>query len=250
MYEINVSIGADKAEALRILKDKLAPYVAQADGVMVMDASGGRSTISLACEEEKKSVLTCGLTESVADLIINRFKSDYLIENSRLPMSNVVNYNAFLKALVAFDREFDRELVLRKLFLSQDLMLDGFYNFRLRELRNRWQEVVALANDNSGYLTFHETFLELLKFIVGTIDESIDEVHIDGAADKYALMNADGSAIPYLSFNLSPDITEENLLSELIVLSPKSIYVRGDCLIPDYVLSLMKSVFDKKLTVL
>jgi len=247
MYEINLSIDNAKADTLARLQERLAPYVSRADGVMVLAESVGRPTLTLACEEDKKAVLTCGITESVADIIVNKFKSEYLIENSKLPINNTVNYNAFLKALVAFDREFDRELVLKKLFLSKDLMLDGFYNFRLRELRARWQEVVALANDNSGYVTFQETFLELLKFIVNTINESIDEIHVRKKDGGYYLSSADGSEINYRAFNINPEINNETLLSELIVLSPSKIYIHCADEIPKYVYDMLSGVFDKKL---
>jgi hypothetical protein len=213
---------------------------------MVLAEAAGRPTLTLACEEDKKALVTCGLTEAVADIFVNRYKCEYLIENSKLPINNAVNYNAFLKALVAFDREFDRELVLKKLFLSKDLMLDGFYNFRLRELRARWQEVVALANDNSGYLTFHETFLELLKFIVNTINEQVPEVYVHKNDGGYFFGDADGKQLNYGAYNISREIDNEILLAELIVLSPAKIYLHDAAGIPKYVYDMITAVFDKK----
>ena len=242
MWEFNISIGNDRADALHGIENRLKPFIVSGSGIMILDKLKDRSYLSIACGEDGKAALMRELREAVSDIITVRFKEHYLLRHSRLPKGNKINYNAFIRALVAFDREWDRELVLKNLFLKNELLLDGFFNFRLKELRAKWQEVCDLASNNSGYLEYHDTFIELLAFLVKTIDGKIDNVFIAKDETGYLLYGGDGKPLDRVKLGVDKTITDETLLPNLIGLAPQEVFLAGGA-VPEYIKNIMSSIF-------
>ncbi|NLC17084.1 MAG: hypothetical protein GX756_04315 [Clostridiales bacterium] len=249
MWELSISIDSKKAACIDNLMQDITPYVKKAGGVMARGKALSRDYLALACEETKSKIITDALHEIISNIIITDFKLEYLQENSRLPINNQINYNAFIKALVEFDREFDREVVIRKLFFNKELMLDGFYNFRLKELRDRWQEICDLANNNSAYLSYHETFLELLKFLVNTINSKLDEVHIFDENGKYVFYDKHMNKIKNQKYHLDEEINSETLIPSLINLSPNKIVFHHIDKMPVVIVNMISSIFENRIEV-
>ena len=245
MWEFNISVGNNFADALFGMENRLRPLIVPGSGIMIFDKLKDRSYLSLACGEDGKAPVVHELREAVSDIITVRFKENYLLRHSRLPKGNKINYNAFIRALVAFDREWDRELVLKNLRLQKELLLDGFFNFRLKELRAKWQEVCDLASNNSGYLEYHDTFIELLAFLVKTLDSKIDRVFVAKDGAGYLLLGADGGQLDRIKLGVDKTITDETLLPNLIHLAPKEVILQ-DCAVPEYVKNIMSSIFNTK----
>ena len=242
MWELNISIGNHQADALRGIESRIRPYVAPGSGIMIMDRLKDRSYLSIACGEDEKAALVNELKEAIGDIITVQFKQHYLLRHSRLPKGNKINYNAFIRALVAFDREWDRELVLKNLRLQNELLLDGFFNFRLKELKTKWQEVCDLASNNSGYLEYHDTFVELLTFLVKTIDGKCGEVFIARDGAEYQFYGGDGKPLDRVKLGIDKAITDETLLPNLINLAPKEVFL-ADGAVPEYIKNLMNCIF-------
>lgn len=249
MWEINISIDSKNSVCIDNLMKDISPYVKLAGGVMARGKTMSRDYLSLACEDERRIHITDALYNLISDIIVTDFKLEYLKENSHLPINNTINYNAFLKALVEFDREFDKEMVIRKLSFSKELMIDGFYNFRLKELRKRWQEVCDLANNNSVYLSYHETFLELLKFLVNTINSKLEEIHILNENGKYIFCDKDLKQINYKEYHLDNDINNDTIIPSLINLSPNKIIFYNIDNLPVVVVNMISNIFENRVEV-
>lgn len=246
MWEFSISIDSEKAVHIDNLMKSITPYVMKAGGVLARGKHCDREYLSLACEENRSNIIIEALNNIISDIIATDFKLDYLIENSKIPINNRINYNAFLKALVEFDRDFDKEIVIKNLFLSKELMLDGFYNFRLKELRKRWQEICDLANNNSVYLTYNETFLELLKFLVNTLNSKLDEVHIIRAENNYIICDKNLNKLDYTAYKLDQEINHETIIPCLINLSPEKIIFHDTSDLPVFIINMINTIFENR----
>ena len=241
MWEFSVSINENQADALKSIESRLRPHLTAGKGVLILDFALDRAYLSVACGEGEKAAVINELKEAVGDIITVRFKENYLLRNSRLPKGNKINYNAFIRALVAFDREWDRELVYKNLRFRDELLLDGFFNFRLKELKAKWQEVCDLASDNSGYLEYHDTFVELLDFLVKSIDSKCERVYIEKRNGEYRLCDGNDAPLDRAKLNIDAVISDETLLPNLIGLAPKEVFITGE--IPEYVRNLTGCLF-------
>ena len=116
--------------------------------------------------------------DAVAEVVISNCKAFYINERVKLPIHDLVLRNAFTSALLAFDRDTDKiiaKTLLGDLVRGGSCCLDSVYDFMLTSLKERWNEVIQLANDNMCYLVCRKTFEELLSFLISNIDCKIDD---------------------------------------------------------------------------
>ena len=107
---------------------------------------------------------------SVVFSICTFFKEEYLTKKLKTPNKSSIENYTFKKALVNFDRETDRFIIGKQLILEQNLNLDSFFHFKIKNLKEKWDELVNIANDNSTYFLAEDSFLELLKFLIDNIE--------------------------------------------------------------------------------
>lgn len=221
MWQITLSVDGEKREYLNRLEHNLSRAAAKASAVTAVAGKGGRTYFSAACEGADGEGFLKKLCDGVTELIIEEFKYDYIAANSKLVLHNKIGYKAFMCALVAFDRGVDRDIIKKRLRLKNGLNLDGFYNFRLKELRARWAEICRLADDNAEYLTYPESRLELLRFLIGAADSKADEVTVERAGDAYFIRDSKSGE------QLKTAADGEGVLSALINIAPRKIRLNG-----------------------
>lgn len=173
----------------------------------------GVFNIMFACPMEEKNRLTNILEKNVIKVICSNYKDGFLKENLCLPSHEKISLTAFKKALMNFDRETDLFIISKNLELKSTLNLDSFYDFKLKALRDKWGELVLLANENSDYLIGDDAFYDLLKFLVDNLEIKENEISVFEKENGYSIM-AD---------ECFESLNNEALVSTLIELSPKKI---------------------------
>ena len=149
---------------------------------------------------------------------------------------------AFKKALINFDRETDFYLISKNLEFMQNLHLDSFYNFKLKSLREKWAELISLANENGDYLVSNDAFFDLLKFLIDNLEVCEDEISVFEDENGY-FIKASGSDEEGECRSLS----KENLVTRLIELSPKKInlFCRSD----DNTAGFLSKIFEERVNI-
>lgn len=192
--------------------------------------------VSLACEDYDVSRTKLFLSEIVCDCICTIYKKDFLMQKLALPVKDGVYVKALNKALVGFDRETDAYIVAKALKLEKMLDLDGFYYFALKSLRDKWQELACIANDNGYFLLTPENFVDLLRFLVDNLEIASGTVNVYVDDNGFRILDELDKAIA---------VEDDDLLSSLIGLSPKRINFHGDISAEKYLL--VSQVFDKRI---
>ena len=67
-------------------------------------------------------------------MIIDDYKFNFYKENLLLIKQNIVS-QSFLKAISIFDSEMDGEFIKDQIELKNEILVDSFYNFKLRKLQ-------------------------------------------------------------------------------------------------------------------
>ncbi len=196
--------------------------------------------IMVACPEIEKNRLLRILENCIIKAICNFFKEEYLDNRLRLPMHEKMSLTAFKKALINFDKETDFYIISKNLNLEKTFYLDAFYDFRLNSLRSKWNELIMLANDNSDYLIGDEAFYDLLKFLIDNLEICENEIYVFEKENGYTI-KADRNEMFYES------LTNEGLISTLIELSPKRIYLYCDK--EDSTVNFLSKIFEKRVNI-
>lgn len=215
------------------MKEELGDY----QTVLTCYEKYGIFNIMFACPLEEKNRLSTLLEQNIIKVICSYYKENFLKDNLCLPSHEKISLMAFKKALMNFDRETDLYIISKNLELKSTLNLDSFYEFKLKALRDKWGELVLLANENSEYLIGDEAFYDLLKFLVDNLEIRENEISVFEKENGYSIM-AD---------ECFESLNNEALVSTLIELSPKKINFYCDK--EDATVNFLTKIFSERIKV-
>jgi hypothetical protein len=203
------------------------------------------SKLLIACENNQKLKLTKILDEAISELFVSEYKEEYLKNNLNLHNIDEVNLKAFIKALVCFDKDYDKEYCIKKLNYEGALYLQSVFAFKLKTLREKWKDICELTNDNSIFLKTEGTFLELLKFLIKNLKIKEKTINIVFKNNAYEFMDEKGKKIKLK--NKEEESEEIFLITNLITLNPKAINLHCDSTIKIKTLNLLNELFGNKI---
>lgn len=174
--------------------------------------------------QEKKKEETKELVKAwISDSLVLYYKSVYLENNLKIPNNLSVPFKALCKALAVFDKLSDVSFVLKNLELTEELNLNSFYLFKLGELRLRWQEICDLFYSNLPELIASNAFIDLMRYLLSVSEPLADKVHVK--IDDNFIYLKDDNGVNIIKPLPNTRLGEENLILELITLSPSSIHL-------------------------
>lgn len=236
MWEFCINLQSNKsdltASIFNILRKELCflkAIVARSDGENYI-------SIVLAVPQENRAKAEVVIMRVVTLAICQSFKADYLNKHLFLPTQDNLSLTAFKKALINFDKETDYFLISKVLNFDENLYLESFYQFKLVRLRDKWSELIRLANENRDYLVSADAFFDLLKFLVDNLDVSGGEIDVVEDDDGYHICESGAK---------SGALNSSALVSSLIDLSPQKInmYYRSE----NNAVDLLKTIFDHRI---
>ena len=236
MWEYSICVNNSNKDLASFIYLSLKSYIEGLGGVATL-YNGGFTSIVIGIDELKKHKAQVYISKVVTKTICSFFKMQFLNENLSLSVKDEMGMLAFKKALINFDKETDFYIVSRNLTFDENLYIESFYNFRLKKLREKWRELIRLANDNKDYLISSESFYDLLKFLVDNIDISQDEIDIVEDDDGYRIFSGGEED------NIEC-LTKEGLVSSVIDISPQKInlYCKGENSATD----VLKKIYEKR----
>lgn len=241
-------------DELRQLKNKKISYTineinSEGSTSIICTVNDGRFYRERSMESYK--VLKTYISNALADYIIRQYEERLL---SRIINANFCYFNAaekkeilsralniirnedktFLNSLFQIRR---RNVIFRRLMdyfdNANNIIIDGFVNFRLKEYIKDLEDVVDKAVDD--FLTDREyrEFIRLLRYFVDIQEPKIDTVHvIVGYDDRYMLLDGSKKEITneciqeYVNEISEGEINYDDLLvSSLITFAPRKIVI-------------------------
>ncbi len=243
MWEFSLNL--DNREPADMLFNSIKDLTTKLGGIVTSTCENGHTSIIIGMDESKREEIENYLSRAITQTICTYYKESFLDKYLFLPQHDKIGVVAFKKALLNFDRETDYYLVEKSLSFNKNLYIESFYEFKLKNLKAKWTELVALANENRDYLISADSFLDLLKFLVENLDICEDEINVIEEDNGYKI---------YLGCNegLQNDynetvLNEEGLISSIIDLSPQkiNIYCNGK----NKATSLLEKIYEKRIVV-
>lgn len=246
MWSVSLGLPNEKNYCIEYIEKKLLCQDFIKDISIARSGDCNRQELCLAGRKDLSAKVIKYVGDLICEIITSDFKYDFLAKYAHVNIKDPLYHTALMAALVAFDREYDKEYVQRELELNDVFMIDGFFSFRLTELRKRWKEICDLANSNVFYLTFADTFVELMRFLCGTIAPSIRHVRLAHNEGRYILTDDNGDKVYSMLSEYSDIYNEKDLIVSLIMLSPEIIELSGDS-IPGVCGDFIRSVFNERI---
>jgi len=223
MFQFKLSVDNKRATWFNQIEKVLAIQLKSLDGVVASQENSGRLEVSIACENSHKQDAKRIIKKTLVEMYLTVCKFDYLNNILSLPHLSDISRNLLIHTLVAFDKEAEQEIVEKNLAIKDYIALDGFFNFKLTELRKRWDDIAQLASTNARYLHEEETLNELLKFLMSAITPKIQKLCISVLPEHF---NVKGK---YKSSNFEFRIPNaDQLMIYLINVAPIELTLEGD----------------------
>lgn len=116
----------------------------------------------------------------------------------------------------------------------QELIIDGFIRFRMRDLIATWEKAIKEAAREMLMEKEYQEFIKLLQYFVETQPTKCEEVHVLMEGRNYVLLDQDFRVIDdAIMQDVMRETVEQNMSSEdmlisaLIGISPKSIIIHN-----------------------
>jgi putative sporulation protein YtxC len=221
--------------------------------------------------ENQLNYLKIYLANVLSQYIINKYEQKFI---SRIINSNYCYFNSqerrkilstAIKKIVGFEEKniFSnlfklrrKNIIVKKLIeyleVSNEIILDGFVTFRLKEYMKELEDVVDKAVDDYLMEKEYEEFIRLLKYFVDIQEPKFEIVHVlSGYNNRYILLDHEQNEITneciqdFVNEVAEGEINYDDLLvSSLITLAPKKIYIHMSEQIQNkQLLETIKSVF-------
>jgi putative sporulation protein YtxC len=203
---------------------------------------------------ESYRVLKTYISNALADYIIRQYEERLL---TRIIHSNYCYFNSVEKKEILSkalniirneDKNFfnslfqirRRNVIIRRLMdyfdNSNNIILDGFVNFRLKEYIKDLEDIVDKAVDDFLMDREYREFIRLLRYFVDIQEPKLDTVHvIVGYDNRYTLLDESKKEITneciqeYVNEIAEGEINYDDLLvSSLITFAPRKIIIHGN----------------------
>lgn len=221
MYQITVSVDSAKTDWLYSVDDVIRNKLKDCSAVSALDFTGRRVYCSFGCEQESRTQLISAIKECLVETFGVMSKFDFIKRNLLLSLPPL-NYELLLHTLVAFDRENERKLLNKLIRVEDGMTLDGIFNFKLGELKDRWIEICNLTRNNGAYLYDDETYNELLRFLISAVNPKINKLTVKEYEGRYRLTGSLKNSV--LDLNLG---NSAELMYCLIDLAPLELIIDG-----------------------
>lgn len=209
-------------------KNRITKFVKNYGGLVVCVETKCGCAVLIAVPIINRATVKQYLNLRVAEEILLSQKRGYILSKLQFFKNKTTDMQIFLQALVCFDMELDKELILSRLDYENSLYVDSFIAFKLGFLKLKWDELVCLANDNVMYLVSEDSFAELIRFLISNLDNRHYTVNVFSKKNCYLLCDASGKNIEDFMIDKDVYYDERSLLTSLIALNPEKIIMHGN----------------------
>ena len=183
MFEISFNVGLKNRDYLDFLYNGLKSEIKKSNAVVAHQFFDDRVFLSLACEDDYKVELKDKIDELLSQIFVFGFKHDYLKSRLYIYKENLLT-KTLLSTMTIFDSDNDKKMIKKEFFDQQVGALDGFFNFRLKNVKEKWDEIINLANENSIVLSDESVCGEFLAFLIEALPKTNSCIKIEKDHEK------------------------------------------------------------------
>lgn len=223
MWEVMLICDIDNKRIINYVYKMMKNYLQDKSCVLTTHDEKNKSYIVFACASGKRDYYKEMIKLCIIDYIINVYKYEYLIKNIKNFLHDEVTFKSFIKLLSLYDKQIDELALKQCLNLNKCFYIDSFINFRMQPLIKHWEELCGLAKENFDFFVSSESFLEIMRFLVATMEENCEKIKILTNNGKYSIYNTnqteDGAE------KIDECTTTFSLISAVLKICPKTIDV-------------------------
>lgn len=175
MTNISITESELSQENLSYVQSATNELLSNADCTVRFYNVGGRAVLSINCPSYYADAIGSEIKDKVAEIIAIKYKYDYFKSVLSVGGLKSIEKEILLTSLIAADLEDDKKYTYEKIKNANQIAVDGTFNFRLKPLKKKWQDVAECIPQ--CFLT-----TQLKEFISYIIENKKKRVYIDGGS--------------------------------------------------------------------
>jgi len=144
MSFIKISDSESSGTNMFYLYNQIAPIVNRLGGKAELDCRGKRCSFCIAVDKSYSGFVRAEIEDKIADVITVNYKYEYFKENIAIKGLEKLKYEILLSALICADLEDDKRYVSAKMSRFDEYSIDGSFNFRMKPLKKKWEDIVSI----------------------------------------------------------------------------------------------------------
>ncbi len=132
----------------------------------------GRSTLNVNCQEYYSDVIRSEIADKVAEIIAIKYKYEFFKRNVKIGGLTETEREILMASLIAADLDEDKKYAYDRIKQYGEITIDGIFNFRLKPLKKKWQDIVS-------YIPTCFLSEQLKEFISFLLENKKKRVYVD-----------------------------------------------------------------------
>ena len=188
MREVALAARTKNKEILSLLHTNIQPKLNFCKNIITNYSDNNFAYLLFAFEESFMNKVEGIIRENIIEYIENSYKVEYLKQKIKNPAADNLTFETYIKVLSVFDKSTDKSAMEKIIFFNQTFFIDSFLEFRLLPLKKHWDNLAELSCDNLTTFT-NETFVDVIRFLINTMESNIYKVKIICNAGQFKIYN-------------------------------------------------------------
>ncbi|MBO5712962.1 MAG: hypothetical protein J6R88_02005 [Clostridia bacterium] len=167
MSELIITESSLRKSNLTYLYSALSEIINQVDARVDIKNGKNRTELKISIPDEYKNVFLTETEDKIADVIVINYKYKHFKKNISISGLSSAEKELLYVALISADFDDDKKYVIKKLRAFKEYTIDGIYNFRLKPLKEKWNEIISYIPSAFGPSGLREFISYLIKDKVG-----------------------------------------------------------------------------------
>ena len=221
----------------------ISSFVRNRDGIIVNVYSMSFTKVLFAVPEPNQEECYFYVKEKLAESILSHYKKKYIMSKLDFDINASANMNVFIQTLTCFDSDMEKKILCENIDFKDTFCIDSYVRFRMKYLKQKWNELATLANDNIMYLISEDSFVEFIKFLISNLEHRCYAVNVFSKKNCYLLCDLEGKQINDFLLEKNIAYDDNHLLTSLIALNPEKIILHCNPFLKDALLKTLYSYF-------
>ncbi len=166
MSKLKITESAFRRNNVLYIKESIEPVINGLQALCFVQEGKNRLELNVEVTEDYLEILKQEILDKIADVISVNYKYTYFNKNLQVSGLSNSERELLLTALISADVDDDKKYVLKKLKSFEEYAIDGIFNFRMKPLKSKWQEII-------GYIPQGFQSLQLKDFITYLIKDKV-----------------------------------------------------------------------------
>lgn len=222
MFEATIAMPTSRQYLLEHIHNKLAEFLQQAGGISTYYSCKDTVFLSVATNQLFAYVAKKQIVEAVAETLSLGYKNIYIRQKLGLTQGGFWK-NLLVNTLSTLDNHADKTFVSTVLDADKPIFVEGYYNFALKWLKGKWQELVEMVQEGNLLDYDDQALCDFFRYLLQSQPHKTDLLTVTMHNHGYQLFTTSGKVVAPL-YSLAQNATmEEEIALTLLCLNATNV---------------------------